>query len=575
LKLKKLFYTFIKTNPMKKLYSFFIAAVTGISAYAQVYNNSFKIQSSNTERGMRITTDNASNIVTTGYFGGFSDFDPGLNTSALSPAGSFSDVYIAKYDQALNYIWAVKFGTSGSDFPYALACDVSNNIIVGGDVSTNNRDGFVNKYDTNGNLLWSLTIGGVNKDVVYGVNTDDNNNVYVTGYFSNTVDFDPGIGTHNLTSNGGRDIFLAKYDSTGNFEWAFNVGGTISTAYEEGGQDIVIKGSTIYLTGNFEGTADFNPAVGTNTLTSNGSLDIFVAKYDTTGAYLWAFNVGSGNKHDYSYGIDIDAAENIYITGGFEETVDFDPSASTATLTSASINAQDIFVAKYNSAGIYLWSFKAGGNSAVDDHAFDIDVTSSGDIYIAGEVWGPADFDPSPWIFNITTSNDQIFFARYNTNGEFVWVFEVGATGSNGSADNGFGVKAAGNGTLYVTGDFSGTADFDPSAATSNLTSDGGDAFVAAYGTELVIGLNTLEPVEVSFTAFPNPIKDQVNFSYSEFNNREWSLTIMNIVGETILKAENILQQTINLNVGNLSSGAYFCVIKTEDKVLTKKLIVQ
>lgn len=560
---------------MKKLYFSLIVALLCLSLNAQVYSNAFKIQSSGTDRGTRITTDNSGNVVTTGYFDGSADFDPGVGSASLTPGGTSQDVYIAKYDASLNYIWAVKFGTSGSDFPYALAVDASNNIIIGGDVSSNNRDGFVNKYDANGNLTWSISIGGINKDVVYGVKTDVAKSVYVTGYFENTVDFDPSAGTYTLASSGGRDIFLAKYDSIGKFRWAFKVGGPLSVAYEEGGQDIAIAGANVYLTGNFEGTADFNPAVATSTLMSNGSLDMFIAKYDTTGAYVWAISVGSNNKHDYSYGIDIDASENIYMTGGFEETVDFDPAVGTATLASASVNAQDIFVAKYNSSGVYQWVFQVGGNTSVDDHAFDIDVTPSGDIYICGEVWGPVDFNPSAGTYNINPSNDQIFFAKYTNAGAFVWAFDIGATSSNGSADNGYGVQATATGSLYVTGDFNGTADFDPSANTATLTSSGGDAFIGVYGTSVFAGINTIELDGAFVKAFPNPSTGQVNFSYSGFNNNEWALEIMDITGKPVLKIENIKNETINLNTGDLAPGVYFYTIRTQNKILTKKLILQ
>ncbi|MEW6469873.1 MAG: T9SS type A sorting domain-containing protein [Bacteroidota bacterium] len=551
-----------------------MTAVLGISAPAQIYTAAFQIQSANTDRGMRVTTDNAGNVITTGYFGGSADFDPGVASALLTPTGLSEDVYIAKYDAALNYLWAVKYGASGSDFSYALATDASGNIIVGGDISSNSRDGFVNKYDAAGNLMWSIVIGGVNKDVVYGVKTDAVNSVYVTGYFSNTVDFDPSPSTFNLTSNGGRDIFLAKYDAAGTLVWAFNVGGPISTAYEEGGQDIAINGANVYLAGNFEGTADFDPSVGSNTLTSNGSLDIFVAKYDTSGNYAWAFNVGSANKHDYCYGIDIDASENVYITGGFEETADFDPSVSTATLTSASVNAQDIYVAKYNSSGAYQWAFQAGGNTGVDDHAFDIDVTPAGDVYIGGEVWGPADFDPSPGVTNINTSNDQVFFAKYTSAGSFVWVFEVGSTSGNGSADNGFGVHVANSGTLYVTGDFSGTADFDPSAATASLTSSGGDAFVAAYGTAIFTHVNNTGLENAALTVFPNPAAREATIR-TDASLDNATLTLCNALGQEVKTMENISGQAITLYRDNLPAGLYYIRLTQDGKLIVAgKLII-
>jgi hypothetical protein len=285
--------------------------------------------------------------------------------------------------------------------------------------------------------------------------------------------------------------------------------------------------------------------------------------------------MGSANKHDFSYGIDVDASENIYITGGFEETVDFDPSASTASLTSASVSAQDIYVAKYDSSGAYQWAFQAGGATVVDDHAFDIDVTPAGDVYICGEVWGPADFDPSTGSATISTSNDQIFFARYDNSGNFVWVFEVGATGSNGSADNGFGVHAAGTGTVYVTGDFNGTADFDPSAGSATLTSSGGDAFVAAYGASVFIGVNETKLSDSSVKVFPVPSDGMINFSYAGFDTNEWSIEITDLTGKTILIAENIKEETVMLNSKDLESGIYFYNIRTKTGTLTKKFIVQ
>lgn len=523
---------------------------------------------------MRITTDGAGMVITTGYFAATADFDPGTGTASLTPNGSFEDVYLAKYDSLFNYQWAVKFGTSGGDKPYALATDGANNIYVAGDVSTNSRDGFLNKYDVNGNLLWSVTIGGSGKDVVYGVAVDAAANVYATGYFSNTVDFDPSTNTSNLTSNGGRDIFLAKYDSAGNLRWAFNTGGTISTAYEEGGQDLVVNGADVYLTGNFEGTADFDPGPGVNNLVSNGLLDIFLARYDTAGNYNWAFGIGSANKHDFSYGIDLDGAANIYIAGGFEEKVDFDPSGGVDTLVSASSNAQDIFLAKYDAAGTYQWALQAGGNTGVDDHAFDIEATAFGEIYITGEVWGPADFDPSPALAQLANSNDQIFFAKYDAAGNFHWVFEVGTLSSNGPADNGFGIHVGQNGILYATGDFSGTADFDPGAGTANLAVDNtGHAFVAAYKTNLVTGVQNMYGSPTRASSFPNPSGSQ--FTIDSGEPGVWNLEIHDMSGRLIYHQRGITEKAITLSVDNWEPGIYICKCIKERQVVSLKLMVE
>lgn len=541
---------------------------------AQEYKNAFKIQSTANDRGMRITTDGAGMVITTGYFAATADFDPGAGTANLTPSGSFEDVYLAKYDSLFNYQWAVNFGTSGADKPYALSTDAANNIYVGGDVSTNSRDGFLNKYDVNGNLLWSVAIGGSGKDVVYGVAVDAAANIYVTGYFSNTVDFDPSAGAFNLTSNGGRDIFLAKYDSAGSLRWAFNAGGTISTAYEEGGQDLVVNGADIYLTGNFEGTADFDPGAGTGSLVSNGMLDIFLAKYDTAGNYNWAFSAGSASKHDFSYGIDVDGSGNLYITGGFEEKVDFDPSGGVDTLVSASSNAQDIFLAKYDQAGAYQWALQVGGNTSVDDHAFDIEVTPAGEIFITGEVWGPADFDPSPAVAQLANSNDQIFFAKYDAAGNFHWVFEVGTLSSNGSADNGFGVHVGQNEILYATGDFSGTADFDPGAGTANLVVDNsGHAFVAAYKTHSVTALLPLPDQQLRTCVYPNPSCGEITIDSGDPGS--WTLQVTDLNGKLIYLQPGICQKAIALSVKSWPGGIYICTCIRDGKTVSTKIRVE
>jgi hypothetical protein len=579
---------------MKHHCLFIAALMINCGCFSQSITSAFKIQSDGTERGTAICTDNSGNAITTGWFSGPADFDPSAATFSLTPNGGSTDIYLAKYDASLNYIWAIRLGGSQVDNSLALATDASDNIIVAGDfagsmnlngtftpsttinsLGSSDRNGFIAKYDASGTLKWGKSIGGVNKDIVQNIKTDAAENIYVTGYFGGIVDFDQSTNTFTLASNGGRDIFLAKYDAAGNFVWAFNVGGTISTAYEEGGQDLSVTGQYIYLTGNFEGTADFDPGAGTSNLVSNGSLDVFVAKYDTDGKYQWALGAGSANKHDFSYAIDLDANENVYISGGFEETADFDPSASTATLASGSVSAQDIFVAKYTSSGSFMWAIKAGGSSLVDDHAYDMEVTPQGDVFITGEVWGPADFDPSSGTANISTSNDQIFIARYSSGGNYVWAFEIGSTSGNGPADNGFGIHLANNGVLYVTGDFTGTADFDPGFGTTNLAvNNQGHAFVAAYGPAIVVGADNNE-LSRAVQIFPNPSHHKFLVSYPEHQGDPWSISITDLTGKQIFVQQDIVSATSTVDLTHFKQGLYFCTINCGKVTITKKLVIE
>ena len=175
-------------------------------------------------------------------------------------------------------------------------------------------------------LNWAFDIGSEtgtsDDDQGYAIARDAAGNIYVTGKFVKTADFNPDGGTtNNLTSNGGGDIFVAKYNSSGDYQWAFNIGGT---GYDYGYGIAVDASSNVYVTGYFEGSnVDFDPSGTTNDLSSSGLRDIFVAKYNSSGDYQWAFNIG-GTGYDIGNGIVVDASSNVYVTGLFQDSnVDF------------------------------------------------------------------------------------------------------------------------------------------------------------------------------------------------------------------------------------------------------------
>jgi len=199
------------------------------------------------------------------------------------------------------------------------------------------------KLNSAGNFVWVKATGGTNtdKDYGHGIAVDGAGNVYTTGYFAGTADFDPGPGTFNLTSAGIDDIFVSKLDSAGNFIWAKAMGGT---SVGEGYGIAVDGAGNVYGTGIFAGTVDFDPGPGSFNLTSVlGNYDIFVSKLNTAGDLVWAKAMG-GTDADYGEGIAVDGAGNVYTTGGFYDTVDFDPGPGTFNLTSAGY--EDVFVSK-------------------------------------------------------------------------------------------------------------------------------------------------------------------------------------------------------------------------------------
>ncbi len=132
----------------------------------------------------------------------------------------------------------------------------------------------------NADFVWAKSIGGILADIGRSVAVDASGNVYTTGDFQSTADFDPGPGTFNLTSAGSNDIFISKLDALGNFVWAKSMGG----ALRDMGNSIKVDSSgNLHLTGNFQGTADFDPSAGTSNLTSAGDFDAFIVKLSQSG----------------------------------------------------------------------------------------------------------------------------------------------------------------------------------------------------------------------------------------------------------------------------------------------------
>ena len=344
-----------------------------------------------------IATDSSGNSFVTGYFYGTASF----GSITLTSSGS-ADIFVAKLDSNGNWLWAKKAGGTSDDEGNGIAIDSSGNSYVtgcflgtaslGNITLTSNGWGdiFVAKLDSSGNWLWAKKAGGTNDDDGHSIATDSFGNSYITGYFSSAP---ASFGTINLTSSGGDNIFVAKLDSSGNWLWAKQAGGTGFNF----SQSIATNSyGNSYITGLFEETVSF----GTTTLTSSGSYDIFVAKLDSDGNWLWAKQAG-GTGLDWGNGIATKSSGNSYVTGKFQGTASF----GSTTLTSSG-NA-DIFVAKLDNSGNWLGAQKAGGTGIDDGQSIAID--SYGNSYVTGYFQRTASFGD----INISSSGlYDIFVAK-------------------------------------------------------------------------------------------------------------------------------------------------------------------
>ncbi|KAB7732435.1 hypothetical protein F5984_00280 [Rudanella paleaurantiibacter] len=368
------------------------------------------------DAGFAITTDFGGNVYTAGRYGGTVDFDPGPGTANLTSTG-LNDLFVTKFDAAGNFVWAKSFGGPGDDFAYSIAVDALGNVCF-------------------------------------------------TGFFKATADFDPSANVFNITSAGDFDAFVCKLDGSGGLVWVRRVGGV----GEDRGYALTINSlGSIYITGAFTNTADFDPGPGVTQFVSRSDYapDIFVWQLDRDGNFVWVRIIG-GTEFDYPSSISLDASERIYVTGRFGSTADFDPGPGVYTLTAGQ---SDGFVCKLNTEGNLMWVRQMGGTSG--DNASSGAVMPDQGVCVTGSFTGTATFGPGVTLGTGSIYTD-IFVCRYDLNGTLIWAKTMGS--SNFDAGNAVGVDKTGN--IYVAGTFRETVDFDPGPGTTNLNAVGvEDAF--------------------------------------------------------------------------------------------------
>ncbi|WP_191858987.1 T9SS type A sorting domain-containing protein [Hanstruepera ponticola] len=318
-------------------------------------------------------------------------------------------------------------------------------------------------------LDWVNSLGGLQDEIARDLAVDTFGNIYIVGQFRDTVDFDPGSGTVNQTSNGNADVFILKLDNSGAFIWVRTFGGTGA----DNATAIKVEDSgSIVVVGNFNDTVDFDPSAGNATTTSNGANDSYLLKMSDSGNYQFHRTFG-GSGNDFINDIVVDYNNDYIVTGKFVNTVDFDPSAGVLNFTSGSTES-DIFVMKISwSSGSLIWAKQFIGNSTTRDSAgTSIGVDLNNNVFIGGYYAGTVDFDPNAGVANESSTDlRNIFISKLNQNGNFVFVKVISNDNRNDRVRD---IKLDYNNNILAVGDFQGTnVDFDPGSGISNLSGNG------------------------------------------------------------------------------------------------------
>jgi hypothetical protein len=506
--------------------------------------------------GYGVVTDQAGNIYVSGKY----EMNANFSGTVVSCAGNH-DMYVAKYSPSGALIWIKTAGGDAGDYAHNLMID-GNSLYVTGEfentasfgsttlTAVGDNDIFIAKYDLNGNLIWVRKAGGGGNDRALSASADAQGNVYICGHFSGTANF----GGNWITGYGDKDIYVAKYNANGDFQWVNKAGSALRD------EALAVKADAsgnVYVTGMFKDGATF----GSNTLSSKGYWDMFLAKYNTAGALLWVVK-GGGDWDDVGWDIAMDNGGKIYVAGEFNAYATF----GSQSLTTA--GNSDVFVACYDASGNTQWLRRAGGDLIDRVRGLSCDGSN---LYITGQFGASAGFGSTT--LNAADSSD-IFVAALDNSGNFKWALAVGGRADSVETlgyESGNSICTDGAGNVYVTG---AVLDNGVFGGTTLETYSRTDMFL----TKIVQGplsVTAAKAAQNVISLFPNPASGFVMVRSSEELSGDVQLSLFNALGERLLYKNYNGFSSQELDISQYAKGVYILQLKSKDAETNLRLVVK
>lgn len=569
-----------------------------------------------------ITTDAEGNLIIVGSFSGTVDFDPGIGEYKLSAKGDrdafvqkldpngnllwvnqgwdakysssggvvtdkvgniyscmtmgLSDhdetIVVIKYNTDGDTLFLKKIGGKNPNSAHCIDIDENDNIYVGGIfaytvdfdpsvtdehfLTANGYDGYLLKLDREGNFKWVKQYTGGMVDMK-SIRTKEGA-VYVTGNFRSTVDFDPGVLFLNKTTVGEEDIFIQKFDTSGNFIWVKTLGQSSSDV----GNDIEIDSEgNVIVVGTFTGgSIDFDLGPGTSILTADFE-DGFILKLDASGDFIWVKKNG-GKGRDHCNFVKIDSEDNIFITGYFTQNIDLNPGAANYNFNSK--GDADLYYQKLDKNGDFLFANVIGGTKAV--YPADLVLLSNGSVVMGGYYQNIVDFDPGTGVYNETATGiyDSFILKLSTCSGgisdiittlveDSIKVNITNATYQWLDCNNDYALISGANESYYkalAEGSYAVQITKAGCVDTSNCFE------------YLLTGINNnINQYEID--VFPNPTSGIVNI-YGTDLNKNIIVSLFSISGEKISEEKILSNNQIQINI-NQPSGVYFLELRDEN----------
>lgn len=487
------------------------------------------------------------------------------------------------------WVWAVTNNAPGTGNGAGLVTDAAGNVYTAGFS--------LSKHNQLGTLLWSKNLSNTGQITVKGLANDAAGNLYLAGYFGGTIQFD----TVTLTTYGHSDIFIVKFNTNGQVQWARHAGGpgpppgfppSPGAIYDAAWAVAADSAGNCYLTGICEHNAQFDTVVtafsNTNrfvakynaqgsiqwvrpvpqeasgiavdqqggyfltgrfsTVTASG---VFCEKYNANGSLIWSKQATGNNC--YGKSISIDALGNCFITGSVSDTISFD----NFTVTPPS-NGRSMFLVKYNSAGTVQWANQTTGSNCGGENVV---TDNQGNAYVTGGMYGNVNFSSSVQLNGVGGGWPDIYAAKYNPNGNLEWALQAGTGGS----DYGQAIGALPNGDVYVAGTHQSGCTF------GNISLAGSHAnnFFVAKISASPLGVAE-KKVSGNIKLYPNPVASTVTISAEDTG--KGTLSVYNSFGQAMYNAP--LKPENSFSVANWPRGMYLVKLTSNGKSQVRKLAV-
>ena len=482
-----------------------------------------------------------------------------LPTDTLQSSG-INDIFISKFDANGNNIWSKRIGGNYSQpdkyenakavFDPLNSCIYISGCIIGTvlfdtiviNAQLNNTDIFLAKMDLNGNFLWAKFYNGPGTERVSGIYVNDVGKIYLITQTSDSLS----LGTFKIGPGGA----IIQFDSLGNCISA-DIKFSAPFFFNTNAVFMHFIGNDLLYYGSFS-SIPFQ--IDTCTLISNGDYDGFIAKADSTGKIIWINQFGNSGI-DYVQQLGTDYQKNIYITGGFEDSV----SINGITLYNS---GPDVLIAKFDFSGNLIWSnqINASGNT---NYSNELVSYGNGNFYHTGAFSGTAQFGA----YNVSASNPfDMFLAGYDSNGDCIGVRHFpNASGSNITVDS--------TGNIYCTGTF------------QNMININGNIFNALFGNDIYLakidaftGIEEAERMNYELTIYANPSNGQCTIVIpDEFKNyKSLTLQIFDSMGRIIQQMDvDTNSDKIKMNLEASAKGIYQVILSNDKMSYHGKIVFE